>query len=451
MNTFRPWPDGPVRYPLAPQTLPGPQAPWQRMSPLARDIYPFPNRAGSPASGIPAWQQAAQWQQMGPVPYAPATEGTYTRQQVSPKTGASAVMDVVANGPQAQGYGGVSMPPTYDVPGPFTGTGYNTSYDQPAGGSPAETTVTVGGGAGGRARVTTTPYAPSFSPRMRDRNTNLNASGNRITAVPKYQESLLNALTGAAGTLSGAAMSRGMRVDGTNDAGGNVDTSVSDAGVKPTSSFMDVLGQAALGITPFISDMVNARLTARTPNVPRPTLQRPVKLDTEIETGPAEAAIRAQNRSTNRALSAGIGDSARLVASQLMAGSQATKQLNDLHYNASMAETQLRNQEKGMNAEIAGQNVNRVNAFKNQQLMRELGIQGRKSETATSIGTKLQGMMRDKRLSETDRLGFEMIAKALNTYGTISRNFVDALKKRGGAYADIALELERKGLIDDGG
>ncbi len=168
------------------------------------------------------------------------------------------------------------------------------------------------------------------------------------------------------------------------------------------------------------------------PNVANALLQRKLKgpatpqLETDVRLGRmnADAQLASANRAFNQAqavvtkntgqgsnLTSAVGN---LLAKRLEGQNQTYGQLNNLN-------TQIGNQETGMNQGIRARNAERISGYKNAQAdfsNRKLGLT---SQNISNLSTKLQSFERERAQRERDRQSYEFLQSAYGDSGVLNR------------------------------
>lgn len=168
------------------------------------------------------------------------------------------------------------------------------------------------------------------------------------------------------------------------------------------------------------------------PNVANALLQRKLKgpaspqLETDVRLGRvnADAQLASANRAFNQAqavvtkntaqgsnLTSAVGN---LLSKRLEAQNQTYGDLNNLN-------TQIGNQEVGMNQGIRARNAERISGYKNAQAEfsnRKLGLT---SQNISNLSTKLQSFERERAQRERDRQSYEFLQSAYGDSGVLNR------------------------------
>lgn len=173
-------------------------------------------------------------------------------------------------------------------------------------------------------------------------------------------------------------------------------------------------------VVPYIDNVVNLGLTAMTPKINKPNLQKAANLDTTVNVSPQLSSVRkavdagTQRIMTNTSSSASARNEANALS---LRGADATSGILAQKENA---ETQLRNRNKLNKQQVTASNLAKLDRFDDKNLMRSDDIQGRLSaNVADAVGDHI-----DRRNFEAN-IKFQDeqldIARQYSTSGTAER------------------------------
>lgn len=191
------------------------------------------------------------------------------------------------------------------------------------------------------------------------------------------------------------------------------------AGVEAKSKGLDWgnIGNTAVTVAP---NVVNAFLQKRLKGPATPSLETDLKLqrmsadpqlaETARAYQQAKGVITA-NTSQGSNLTSAVGN---LLSKRLSAQNQLYGDINNLN-------TQIGNQEAGMNQAVRARNIERTNQFKNNQVdfaNRKLAMT---SENVANLSGKLQQMRKERNLQKKDQQSLEFLQSAYGDSGVLNR------------------------------
>lgn len=151
-----------------------------------------------------------------------------------------------------------------------------------------------------------------------------------------------------------------------------------------------------------IDNVVNLGLTALTPKISNPILQKPIRLESDIDTSPQLDNIKESQISTNRFVDRNISDSN--VASSIIQQSKnnAVSQTNEVNSSELNKELELRNQNKLINAQVESNNIEKLNNNQQLNLERNLGINSALSTNMANLSSDITTTINNKNIKDFD-------------------------------------------------
>ncbi len=185
----------------------------------------------------------------------------------------------------------------------------------------------------------------------------------------------------------------------------------------------------------FVDNIVNARLTNKTEQVPRPHLQQSAVLDTNYNINPALNEQRTDLSNFDKNVDANNSNSNTGNAEKQNALAEKFKASNQLYGDKFNKEVQLKNENALNNQSIAGRNLAKLDEYDMNKYNRSLMLKGEKSanianavEDFGNIGTeRSQKRLDDQTINNTLKLYSENDAAAYKGYDT----FYDSAKRTG--------------------
>jgi hypothetical protein len=151
-----------------------------------------------------------------------------------------------------------------------------------------------------------------------------------------------------------------------------------------------------------LDNVVNLGLTALTPKVPKPILQNPVRLESDIDVSPQLDTIKEGQLSTNRFIDRNISDANVASAISQQAKNNAVGQTNEVLSNELNTELQLRNQNKLLNSQIDSNNIAKLNENQQLNLERGLGINSALSANMANLSSDITAARNNESITKAD-------------------------------------------------
>lgn len=143
------------------------------------------------------------------------------------------------------------------------------------------------------------------------------------------------------------------------------------------------LSGIANNIIPYLDNIVNAKLTKNTPQIPIPKLVNSARLKTDYNINPQLSNINTQTKALFKDLNNNISDSNVTTNSKIAALSNNIRSANDLYGVKENTETQLKNQQALNNQNVEQNNNVLVNDYYTKKMLRQNDIQSRISNNVT--------------------------------------------------------------------
>lgn len=173
-------------------------------------------------------------------------------------------------------------------------------------------------------------------------------------------------------------------------------------------------------VAPYIDNITNLALTAMTPKIAKPRLQKPVNLKTEINVNPQLRTIRDAVASTTKSIKQNSSSSATARAEMSGVRLAGTKQRNDVFVQKENIETGLVNKNRLNKQNVSARNLAKLDRYDDKNFARSTDINARLSANAANIA----GDYIDKRnYDATQAFNKERldIARQYSTNGTSER------------------------------
>jgi hypothetical protein len=207
-------------------------------------------------------------------------------------------------------------------------------------------------------------------------------------------------------------------------------------------------GEALTGVLPYVDNVTNAIITAKTPEIPDPVYDEAVPLQTRYNINPQMEEINRQQANLQKNLRSNVASSANLRGSMIASGALATQARNQLFGQKENVETQLKNQDALNRQQVNMGNVAKENQYKTMKMHRIDDIHQRISGNVANMAQDAQMQIAEENLRKKDALTLEIVKQKYKESGVYNRN-IDALFK---AYekGDITYKQfqERMGAIN---
>ena len=163
--------------------------------------------------------------------------------------------------------------------------------------------------------------------------------------------------------------------------------------VKPstnTPSFRNRLdaidkGELAANLLPMTDNLINANLIRKTPEVPKPILEKNINLETTYDINAPLQDIRGQADAFNKNIDNTTSSGGVANARKLSALSKSMGATSSLYNQKINTERSLRNKEKILNKEVASRNLEKVTGDYLMNLRRDAGILEDKAANAKNL------------------------------------------------------------------
>lgn len=186
----------------------------------------------------------------------------------------------------------------------------------------------------------------------------------------------------------------------------------------------EVVAPIIQGVAPYVDNIVNAGVTANTPEIAAPVLNQNVNLNNQYSIRPQLNDAEALRRATMQDVASRTNSASVYRASAGDVYARSLNNRNNLYNQKNNIETQLGNQEILTNAQINQGNNAAINNYNMQQTMRQDDIGGRISANAANLAGDMQGQIRDKNFMNNELLKTAMIYQVFNTNGVLDRSKV---------------------------
>lgn len=185
---------------------------------------------------------------------------------------------------------------------------------------------------------------------------------------------------------------------------------------------------------PYLDNVVNAIIAAKTPQIPEPEYLRAVPLNTDFDIRPQMAEIDQQVAQTRRAVSRSTSSGGTRRGAAIAAGVSAIGARNRLMGQKRNVETQLENQDKLNRQQILAANTEKLNQYNWAQMQRTDDIHARISANAANLAEDVMLGVREERLRNRDLAEIELLRQRYQDTGVMDRKV--------GAYFDQFIKGE---------
>jgi hypothetical protein len=209
------------------------------------------------------------------------------------------------------------------------------------------------------------------------------------------------------------------------------------------AGFGDVVGS----IMPYVDNVTNAILTAKTPQIPDPIYDKAMPLKTEYNINPQLAATVSQTNQLARNLAQNTSNSTTLRNNIIAANAANIGNINQLYGTKENIETQLKNQDALNRQQVQMGNVAKENQYNLNKMHRIDDIHQRISANVADAAVNAQQQRAEANLKRRDLLELEIIKKQYEDSGVWDRNLqglFDSYAKGDTSYEEFAAALQEK-------
>ena len=172
---------------------------------------------------------------------------------------------------------------------------------------------------------------------------------------------------------------------------------------------------------PYIDNITNAILTAKSPKVPVPKYASSARLKTNYNINPQLAEIEKSNMATKRTLIDNTTGGSELRSSLLANSINNIGAKSNLLGQKENMETDLKNKQATMDADTANRNRATQNQYNLNKFGRLNDIQTRVSQNAANVTEDVQQQIIDKKLNQSDQIQLALVMKKYKSTGVLDR------------------------------
>lgn len=182
----------------------------------------------------------------------------------------------------------------------------------------------------------------------------------------------------------------------------------------------DVMG-ALEKTAPYIDNITNAILTAKSPKVPVPKYASSATLKTKYNINPQLAEIEKSNMATKRTLIDNSTGGSELRGALLANSINNVGAKSNLLGQKENMETDLKNKQATMDADTANRNRSTQNQYNMNKFGRLTDIQTRVSQNAANVTEDIQQQIIDKKLNQSDQTQLGLVVQKYKSTGVLDR------------------------------
>jgi hypothetical protein len=220
-----------------------------------------------------------------------------------------------------------------------------------------------------------------------------------------------------------------------------------DSGIPIAAGGMD-LGKLTRGIgaaAPFMDNITNAMLTAKTPVIPTPNYTKAPQLDTTIEIGASLADMNRQAQGRDKNILANTNQSSTARANLLAGNVNDVYAKNQLFQQKEQGETQLHNQASMAEYENRFKNTQKLDQFEINKMMRTDDIHSRISANVSDASENIQLQTSEARKETLDKQKMSLLMMQYLNTGVLERSGFDKVMEvieKGGSISEAMAMLK---------
>lgn len=192
-------------------------------------------------------------------------------------------------------------------------------------------------------------------------------------------------------------------------------------------------------VAPYIDNITNAIITAKTPRIPVPTTLDAPRLQTQFNINPQLAAIERNAAARDQQLTNVSRNSSALRSSLIAGDVNDIYARNQLYGQKANVETDLKNKQAMLGYESNLRNAAMMDQYRMLNVQRQDDIHNRISANAANLTEDLQMQNRDRKLNERDRQELALTAMKYHNTGVLDRT----------QYQEVMNVIERGGTVQE--